>query len=77
MARHENKLKTWFAKRPMSKRAFAKMIGVTPSYISQLCRDHNPPWPKRDVARRIGIATEGEVTPNDLAGYPPPALAAE
>lgn len=67
-----NVLRAWFAQkpRPMSKRRFATLIGVTPSYVSQLTSD-DPPWPGRELSQRIGIVTEGAVTPNDLAGYPP------
>ena len=55
----------------MTKARFAALLGVTTSYVSQLTSDA-PPWPGRDLAQRIGIVTEGAVTPNDLAGYPPP-----
>lgn len=67
-----NRLRDWLEQEPapMSKRRFAELIGVTPSYVSMLVAD-NAPWPGRDIARLIGIVTEGEVTPNDLAGYPP------
>ena len=51
----------------MTVRQFAVAIGVTPSYVSQLTRD-NPPWPKREIAAAIARATQGFVTPNDLAG---------
>lgn len=65
-----NKLAQWLNAdpKPISKAAFAEAIGVTPGYISQLCSD-NPPWPGRDIAKRIGEVTNGAVTPNDLAGY--------
>lgn len=63
-------LKEWFEThpRPMSRYRFARKAGVTPSYVSRLCKA-NPPWPGRDLARRIGQITGGWVTPNDLAGY--------
>jgi hypothetical protein len=54
----------------MTKQRFAELIGCTAAYVSMLLAD-NAPWPGRDIARRIAIVTEGEVTPNDLAGYPP------
>ncbi|RWP05082.1 hypothetical protein [Mesorhizobium sp.] len=54
----------------MTKTAFAELVGVSPSYVSQLTRD-SPPWPGRELAVRIGVITNGYVTPNDLAGYPP------
>jgi len=65
-----NPLRRWLHSEPppMTIREFAKKIGTTSSYISQLTSD-SPPWPKRHIARRIGIVTEGEVMPNDLAGF--------
>ena len=65
-----NKLADWLHAdpKPMTKAAFADAIGVTAGYVSQLCGD-TPPWPGRDLAKRIAEVTEGAVTPNDLAGY--------
>jgi 3,4-dihydroxy 2-butanone 4-phosphate synthase/GTP cyclohydrolase II len=65
-----NKLAQWLnaEPKPMAKSDFAEKIGVTPGYVSQLCSD-SPPWPGREIAKRIGEVTEGRVTPNDLAGY--------
>lgn len=65
-----NKLAQWLSSdpKPMTKVAFADEIGVTPGYVSQLCSDA-PPWPGRDIARKIAEVTNGAVTPNDLAGY--------
>lgn len=65
-----NRLAEWLNAdpKPMSKTAFASLIGVTPGYVSQLCSD-SPPWPGREVARRIAEVTDGAVTPNQLAGY--------
>lgn len=65
-----NKLANWLNAdpKPMTKSAFAAAIEVTPGYVSQLCGD-NPPWPGRELARRIAEVTAGAVTPNDLAGY--------
>jgi hypothetical protein len=67
-----NVLRAWFDQKPppMKKVRFAQLLGVTTAYVSQLVGD-TPPWPGRDLAQRIGIITEGAVTPNDLAGYPP------
>lgn len=65
-----NKLADWLNAnpKPMTKSAFAAAIEVTPGYVSQLCSE-DPPWPGREVARRIADVTDGVVTPNDLAGY--------
>lgn len=67
-----NALRDWLQQepRPMTKARFADLLGVTAPYVSMLLAD-NAPWPNREVARRIAIITEGVVTPNDLAGYPP------
>ncbi|MER9336028.1 helix-turn-helix transcriptional regulator [Mesorhizobium sp. M0293] len=67
-----NRLREWLQRkpRPMTKQRFADLIGCTAAYVSMLLAD-NAPWPGREIARRIAIVTEGEVTPNDLAGYPP------
>lgn len=71
--RARNALRAWLKRKPkrMSIVDFAKMVGVTPGYVSQLI-SKEPPWPSRDVARRIALVTGGEVTPNDLAGWYPP-----
>lgn len=65
-----NPLRKWFQRKskPMSLKAFSVQLGVTPGYISQLCSD-SPPWPKRHIARQIGVITRGAVTPNMLAGF--------
>ena len=65
-----NKLAAWLNAdpKPMTKSAFAEQIGVTPGYVSQLCGE-DPPWPGREVARRIADVTNGVVTPNELAGF--------
>lgn len=72
MSRRKNRLRQWFAlrPRPMTKLEFARQLGVTSSYVSQLTKD-SPPWPSRELQRQIGIITNGFVTPNDLAGYQP------
>lgn len=65
-----NKLAEWLNAdpKPMTKAAFAHAIEVTPGYVSQLCSD-DPPYPGREVARKIAEITGGFVTPNDFAGY--------
>ena len=69
---NRNPLRDWLEQEdaPMSKRHFAHLLNVTPSYVSMLLAD-NPPWPNRTTVRLIGMVTCGAVTPNDLAGYPP------
>lgn len=67
-----NVLRSWLEQEPvpMTKKRFAQLIGVSQSYVSMLLAD-GAPWPNKDIVRRIGVVTEGAVTPNDLAGYPP------
>jgi DNA-binding transcriptional regulator YdaS (Cro superfamily) len=65
----QNKLADWFERNPdVTKSDFAERIGVTPSYVSQLIKD-SPPLVGLDIAVRIGVATNGEVTPADLAEH--------
>lgn len=65
-----NALRDWLEQKPkpMSKTKFAALLGVTPSFVSQLTTDE-PPWPSRELALRIALVTQGAVTPNDLVGY--------
>jgi transcriptional regulator with XRE-family HTH domain len=74
--RRPRTLANWFKKnpQPMSKRAFARALGVSPSYVSQLTKDA-PPWPGRELAVKIAEVTGGYVQPNDLAGWPAPKQA--
>lgn len=67
-----NKLRDWLegTPKPMSKIKFAREVGCSPAYVSQLIADCMP-WPSREIAAAIGVVTKGAVTPNDLAGYPP------
>jgi transcriptional regulator with XRE-family HTH domain len=67
-----NKLRDWFDghRKVMTKTEFARLLGTSTSYVSQLCSD-NPPWPGRQIALRIALITRGKVTPNDLANFPP------
>lgn len=65
-----NKLRDWFAHRQKSKSDFAREVGCEPPYISMLLSDEAP-WPSRELQVKIAMATRGEVTPNDLAGWPP------
>lgn len=64
------KLIDWLAETGMGRSAFAKQIGVRPSYVTLLCSDE-PSWPGREIATRIRDATNGAVTANDF--LPPPS----
>lgn len=72
MKKRFDRLCEYFDTHPVTKLAFSREIGVTPSYVSQLTSD-DPPWPGRELSRRIAEVTNGFVTPNDLAGYQPSA----
>ena len=69
-----NALRAWFERfpRPMFRKDFAQMAGISHSYLSQLCSDR-PPWPSRDVAAAIERITGGEVTIVDFVEMPAPA----
>lgn len=68
---NNNALRAWFARfpRPMFRADFAKLAGISHSYLSQLCSD-NPPWPSRDVLLKIITLTKGEVTADDFLKMP-------
>lgn len=65
-----NRLRDYIAARKVVKGEFAKQIGCEPPYLSMLLAD-DAPWPTREIQLRIATVTKGEVTPNDLAGWPP------
>lgn len=68
-----NALRAWFSQfpRPMFRRDFAKLAGISHSYLSQLCSD-NPPWPSREVMARIEEITQRKVTARDFLYMPQP-----
>jgi transcriptional regulator with XRE-family HTH domain len=53
-----------------TQREFARAVGVSEPYLSQLIAD-GAPWPSRDVLMRIAIVTRGVVDPNAWCGWPP------
>lgn len=65
-----NRLRDWLAMpgRP-TKSAFARSIGCSHSYISQLTSDQTP-WPSREVMRLIIEATGGAVRSDDFVYLP-------
>ena len=68
-----NKLREWFAQfpRPMFRRDFAQLAGISHSYLSQLCSD-NPPWPSREVMAKIEEITKGKVRAEHFLHMPQP-----
>jgi len=59
------KLAEWLLRRGVKRADFARRIGVSPSAVTQFCRDDGA-WVSRDTARRILAETRGAVTPNDF-----------
>lgn len=58
-------LRTYRTAHGLSLAALAERIGTTKSYLSQV--ELGQREVSMDMARRIAAATEGAVTPNDLA----------
>jgi 3,4-dihydroxy 2-butanone 4-phosphate synthase / GTP cyclohydrolase II len=59
--------------RGLTREEFARRIGRHPSLITQIC---DGAWVTRETALAIARVTDGEVTPNDLAGIEAPAASA-
>jgi transcriptional regulator with XRE-family HTH domain len=53
-------LKKWLDKKGISQKEFAEMIGVAPSTVYRVITGRTRP--KLDVAKRIEILTDGEVS---------------
>lgn len=45
---------------------FAARVGVTPTMITEYCKDANPMWPSKDRMEAIVRETGGAVTANDF-----------
>ncbi len=63
------KLSDWLIEHRYRKGEFAKMIGVTGGFVTQLCDGTGRP--SMAVAERIYTATGGEVTANDFMRLEP------
>jgi 3,4-dihydroxy 2-butanone 4-phosphate synthase/GTP cyclohydrolase II len=61
------KLAEWLRQNGMKRGDFARLIGVTPGAVTQICNQEDA-WVSRDTAQAIVRATAGAVTPNDLLG---------
>ena len=61
------KLRDWLKSKKMSQAELAKQIRMDQSAISLLCNGRA--WPTAETARRIAIATKGEVLPNDFFDF--------
>jgi 3,4-dihydroxy 2-butanone 4-phosphate synthase/GTP cyclohydrolase II len=56
-------LSEWLKANEIRRMDFAKMLGVSKGYITQLCEGARP---SMSVAERICRVTKGDVTPNDF-----------
>ncbi|MEM5584376.1 MULTISPECIES: 3,4-dihydroxy-2-butanone-4-phosphate synthase [unclassified Roseibium] len=61
------RLDQWLLQTGESRSAFARRASLSPASVTALCNDPNV-WVSRDMARKIAIATNGGVTPNDFLG---------
>lgn len=61
------RLDQWLLQTGENRSAFARRANLSPASVTALCNDPNV-WVSRDMARKIAIATNGEVTPNDFLG---------
>jgi transcriptional regulator with XRE-family HTH domain len=72
-----NPLRAWLRRKPkpMTQREFCERVGISQSFLTALLSD-TPPWPSRNVMRKITEATEGAVTPDKFVVLedPPPRL---
>jgi 3,4-dihydroxy 2-butanone 4-phosphate synthase/GTP cyclohydrolase II len=57
-------LRDWLRRERVKRIDFAKRVGISPSYLTDLCS--GVAWPGRDVADRVMQETGGEVTPVDF-----------
>ena len=59
------KLADWLKRHSVKRGEFARLIGVSPGAVTQICNQPDV-WVSRDTAEAIVRATAGAVTPNDL-----------
>lgn len=58
------RLAAWLTDSGTARNEFARKIGVTPGYVTQLC--DGVVWPSRKVVEEIQRVTAGKVTANDF-----------
>ena len=59
------KLADWIAAKRLKRKDVASALGVTPSYITNLCSEEAN-WPSREVMVRLGELTSGKVSASDF-----------
>ena len=62
-------LRDWLHRERLKRIDFAARIGISPSYLTDLC--NGVAWPGREVAENILRETDGEVSPVDFFGRAP------
>jgi hypothetical protein len=69
----KNPLRVWFEQfpRPMLQKDFAKLCGISQSFLTALL-DDAPPWPMRATLNKITEITKGAVTADMWAKMPDP-----
>lgn len=58
------KLADYLSEHSIKRTDFAELIGVSQSYITQICQGQV--WPGREIVTKIAAATGGKVTANDF-----------
>ncbi len=66
-------LSDWLSAQKLSRKEFARRIGVSAGAITQFCNDPHS-WVSRDTALQIVAATGGAVTPNDFLAINPGSM---
>ncbi len=63
------RLAEWIKASGITRTKVAEAIGVSPSYVTNLCSDE-PNWPGRDIILKLDTLTDGAVTANDFLPTP-------
>ncbi|WP_068006369.1 3,4-dihydroxy-2-butanone-4-phosphate synthase [Pseudovibrio axinellae] len=61
------RLTEWLEKTGESRSAFARRACLSPASVTALCNDPSA-WISREMAQKIAVATDHQVTPNDFLG---------
>lgn len=66
------KLADWIAESGLTQKAFAERVGVSQGRIAQIISGG---YPRKGLAARIALATDGKVTANDFVADQPEKVA--
>lgn len=72
-----NKLSQYIADRGMTRSAFARMIGISGPYLSEILGDKKPKRPSLDLAFKIEAVTNGAVPASSWVSNSDAATVAE